>query len=222
MTGVNGPAGLAPTMGGAAISSSSNASISYGNTSTPSPTAQVAALQGGYHPTNVNPTHGMTLQQANQYNQQMYGTQPGLPQSNLSSLAINNPSAVTVNNPINSSSSSGSSSSTNGYGNNQTISANASGGGKTPITMPEVPLTFPELDKLTDTQLERLLNDDVALDATLSKISSVDAIQQLCDQMRESNNDHAARNLILEGDITMLQKRANELHDELMATSNKV
>jgi hypothetical protein len=37
---------------------------------------------------------------------------------------------------------------------------------KSPIPLPEIPQSFPELEKLTDTQLERLLSDEVALEVT--------------------------------------------------------
>lgn len=37
---------------------------------------------------------------------------------------------------------------------------------KSPIPLPEIPQSFPELEKLTDTQLERLLTDEVALEVT--------------------------------------------------------
>jgi hypothetical protein len=38
---------------------------------------------------------------------------------------------------------------------------------QSPIPLPEIPQSFPELDKLTDTQLERLLHDDVAIEVPL-------------------------------------------------------
>jgi hypothetical protein len=35
---------------------------------------------------------------------------------------------------------------------------------QSPIPLPEIPQSFPELEKLTDVQLERLLHDDVAIE----------------------------------------------------------
>ena len=227
LTGVN-----APSLGGAAaISSSANATINYANTAAPSPTGQTVNQFSTYNPTTTNPTYGMTVQQAQQYNQQKYGFQPSLPSSGPSALSINNPAFVppgdvssrnNVNTNSNSSSSSSSSNVNGSYGGNQALSANTVAGSKTPITMPDVPTVFPELEKLTDIQLERLLTDEIALQAALNKMSSVESIQQVCDQMRDSNNDRAARNLVLEGDITLLQKRATELQAELGSAVSKV
>ena len=41
-------------------------------------------------------------------------------------------------------------------------------GEKSPIPLPEIPQSFPELEKLTDVQLERLMTDEVALEVLLT------------------------------------------------------
>jgi hypothetical protein len=65
----------------------------------------------------------------------------------------------------------------------------------TPIAIPDVPASFPELEKLTDIQLERLLNDDVALTFQASKVDSISIVTTIRDQLHQANHERATNNV---------------------------
>jgi hypothetical protein len=65
------------------------------------------------------------------------------------------------------------------------------------IPIPDAPKSFPELEKLTDIQLERLCKDPAAIAAHVSQIESVKSMQSLRDQIRDSNFENTRKNLLL-------------------------
>ena len=67
--------------------------------------------------------------------------------------------------------------------------------GRSPIPIPDIPLQFPELDKLTDIQLNRLLTDEVALLAQANNVDSVGTTTSLRDQLRIANHERATKNV---------------------------
>eukprot|EP01034_Spumella_vulgaris_P031015 gene31015-38333_t len=89
------------------------------------------------------------------------------------------------------------------------------------ITMPEVPNVFPELDKLTDAQLERILSDDMAFRANLNTIMPLDSIRSLRDQMRVTNSENASKNLMLGEDISTYQSQAEALQAQFNIASTQ-
>ena len=64
------------------------------------------------------------------------------------------------------------------------------------IPLPEVPASFPELEKLSDIQLERFLSDPIAIEAHLNSIASVESMRSLRDQVRQSNFDLASKTVL--------------------------
>lgn len=65
------------------------------------------------------------------------------------------------------------------------------------MALPDIPSHFPELDKLTEVQLERLLKDSVALEAHIASMDSVQAMESLRDMQRETNAQTVSKNLLL-------------------------
>lgn len=59
------------------------------------------------------------------------------------------------------------------------------------LSVPSIPHEFPELANLSEAQLQRLLDDDVAFQAHVSRISEVDAMISLRDLQRASNKSLA-------------------------------
>jgi hypothetical protein len=66
------------------------------------------------------------------------------------------------------------------------------------LALPEIPRSFPELDSLTDVQLERLLHDDVALEAHVeTHVASVQTMRSMIEELRTSNAEAASNNLLM-------------------------
>ena len=53
--------------------------------------------------------------------------------------------------------------------------------------MPPIPNEFPELQQLTEAQLNRLLNDDVAFEAHVDRLAKVDTMIRSRDELRSRN-----------------------------------
>mmetsp|Transcript_30098 Transcript_30098/g.66616 ORF Transcript_30098/g.66616 Transcript_30098/m.66616 type:complete len:206 (-) Transcript_30098:107-724(-) len=94
------------------------------------------------------------------------------------------------------------------------------------ISMPSLPSSFPELETLTVTQLERLLSDEVSLEAQLSKVESINSMQTLIDQIKASNEEKARKTLKLEADVHAARRTAEaqqaELQQAIHAYSNQL
>jgi hypothetical protein len=67
---------------------------------------------------------------------------------------------------------------------------------ETPLQMalPDIPVTFTELEKLEDYQLEHLLHDPIALEMHAKALDSVQAMESLRDSQRETNLQSAMLN----------------------------
>eukprot|EP01038_Epipyxis_sp_PR26KG_P011166 gene11166-14984_t len=92
---------------------------------------------------------------------------------------------------------------------------------KTPITMPEIPQKFPELDQLSDYQLERLLNDEVAFKVFVCNTDTIMIPRSLRDTLVESNENSAVRNVQLGEEIVGVGKTVTSLQDELKELTPK-
>lgn len=77
---------------------------------------------------------------------------------------------------------------------------------RTPLSIPDVPTSFPELDKLTTLQLERFLADAIALEVHVNAHPSVESMVTLRDQLRQSNYDHASKNVLMVNNLYSLLK----------------
>jgi len=90
---------------------------------------------------------------------------------------------------------------------------------KTPITIPEPPKSFPELEKLTTTQLERLNSDTAALEAHVQAVESVKSMTSLRDQMRKNNFNNTSKNLALDVELNQKYRQVLELQSQLQLLS---
>lgn len=79
------------------------------------------------------------------------------------------------------------------------------------FSLPGLPDNFSELETLTDVQLERLLNDDVALQTHIEglNLESVSSMQSLIQQMQESNMEAVSKNLALGEELNVLDRELN-------------
>jgi len=83
------------------------------------------------------------------------------------------------------------------------------------IPIPPVPSTFPSLGSLTDAQLTRLLDDDVAFKAHLSSLESVKSMAELKRTLKDGNVKSAAENLSREADLNGLYFEVIGMQGEL-------
>jgi hypothetical protein len=90
------------------------------------------------------------------------------------------------------------------------------------MALPDIPTHFPELDKLTEVQLERLLKDSVALDAHIAVMDSVYAMESLRDMQRETNSQSASKNLVLGEEVAQLYEQAESLQAEIRSLNEQV
>jgi HAMP domain-containing protein len=79
----------------------------------------------------------------------------------------------------------------------------------------DVPTSFPELQKLSESQLERLLSDDVALKSHMGTIGAVSSLRELRESVRASNLEHALEAMQMEADISRLAEECTELQQSL-------
>lgn len=78
------------------------------------------------------------------------------------------------------------------------------------IAMPTIPNEFPELSKLSESQLQRLEHDDVALRAHVDMVSQAPAMIALRDQLMESNARQCEENLSHETELSELRERVSK------------
>lgn len=88
------------------------------------------------------------------------------------------------------------------------------------IPLPPVPPTFPELADLSSAQLQRLLEDDAATMAHISKLDCVDSLRTMRDQVRQSNTSDANENLSQESEIRQLERGLSTLQSSLRTIVN--
>eukprot|EP01039_Chlorochromonas_danica_P000725 gene725-787_t len=88
---------------------------------------------------------------------------------------------------------------------------------RTPLALPSIPSSFPELEKMTDLQLERLLRDEVALMAHVNtNVESVKAMYSMIDELRQSNEEVASANVLMNDELQDLKKRISEQQSVLL------
>lgn len=90
------------------------------------------------------------------------------------------------------------------------------------MALPDVPMSFPDLERLTDQQLERLLRDSVALDMHINALDSVQAMVSLRDMQRETNAQTATKNVQAGVEALALQKQAETIQSELRCLLEEV
>jgi hypothetical protein len=83
------------------------------------------------------------------------------------------------------------------------------------VPIPEIPLNFPELEQLTDIQLQRLLDDKEALKAHMKNIAVVSPHRQLREEYRKTNEEIALETLKMGDELISIEREANYLKKEL-------
>lgn len=74
----------------------------------------------------------------------------------------------------------------------------AEGNTRSPIALPDIPRSFPELEGMTDAQLEKMLRDDAAVAEHVDKhTASVEMMRSMIDDLRQSNADAATANVLM-------------------------
>lgn len=89
------------------------------------------------------------------------------------------------------------------------------------MALPDVPVSFPELERLTDSQLQRLLHDTIALEVHVQAAESVASMEAVRDSQREMNAQTAANNVTLGEEVNKLRQTAVELQQKLLALANE-
>lgn len=90
------------------------------------------------------------------------------------------------------------------------------------MALPDIPSHFPELDKLTEVQLERLLKDSVALEAHIASMDSVQAMESLRDMQRETNAQTVSKNLLLGEEVNKMRHEAESLQDKIRSLHSEL
>lgn len=80
---------------------------------------------------------------------------------------------------------------------------------------PDIPSEFPKLEELTDVQLMRLLDDEVAFDLFVEEQHNEDDMTRMRKNISLNNVKAARKNLSKEGDLTTLHDEVNQLQDVL-------
>ncbi|EQC30571.1 hypothetical protein SDRG_11629 [Saprolegnia diclina VS20] len=82
---------------------------------------------------------------------------------------------------------------------------------------PAIPTSFPELDELSITQLEKLVSDRQALKAYIRNMDAVINFMKLYDDLVKGNAELAEKNLSYEGTLAALQKDVQGLKSQVQA-----
>jgi hypothetical protein len=97
----------------------------------------------------------------------------------------------------------------------RTLQRNDSSNSPMQMALPDIPTHFPELDNLTEVQLERLLKESIAMDAHIAAMDSVHAMESLRDMQRETNSQFASNNLILGEEVKEMFGQAESLQVQI-------
>jgi hypothetical protein len=87
----------------------------------------------------------------------------------------------------------------------------------TEIKIPTIPDSFPELKHLSEVQLTRLLRDEVAVQAMVDTIASVESMKSLLDQLRATNLHEATATMAQEEELSRLYSEVTTLQEGLRA-----
>ena len=88
------------------------------------------------------------------------------------------------------------------------------------ISLPGVPSEFPELQKLQESQLQRLLSDEVALKSHAASMDCVDTLRSMRDDLRRSNAEDAKRVVKKMDENRNEEEEVLILQNQLRATFN--
>lgn len=87
--------------------------------------------------------------------------------------------------------------------------------------IPRVPSNFPEIEELSLSELNDLVNNKAALDKFINKISVVDALKELKESIEMSNVDTATANLALEEKVESICMEVETLKQDLKSNLEK-
>ena len=79
----------------------------------------------------------------------------------------------------------------------------------------QLPKSYPEVEKLSEEELAKLLDDDIMFSDFCSGISAVSDIEKILDAQLEKNNDVAKRSLEKEEELSALKDEIKSLRDVL-------
>lgn len=85
------------------------------------------------------------------------------------------------------------------------------------FSLPDLPNSFPELENMTNVQLERLLSDDVALQSHIDglKLETIKSMESLITQMQDANIEALDKNLVISGELNILERELKKEQDSL-------
>ena len=83
------------------------------------------------------------------------------------------------------------------------------------VPIPEIPLSFSELERLSDIQLERLLSDKEALKAHMQNIAGVSIYRKLREEHRKTNEEIALETLSMEEELLKIEREVTILKKQL-------
>lgn len=84
-----------------------------------------------------------------------------------------------------------------------------------PLPVPQVPATFPELNKKSVEELTLLLSDKGAFDLFIENMEFVQNIKKLQDDVINQNQEVAKNNIAKEGELNRLRQEANGLRNQM-------
>ena len=87
--------------------------------------------------------------------------------------------------------------------------------------IPRVPSNFPEIDEMSLSELNDLVNNKSALDTFINKISVVEALKELKESIENSNVDTAMKNLALEEKVESICLEVETLKQDLKSNVEK-
>jgi len=87
--------------------------------------------------------------------------------------------------------------------------------------IPRVPSNFPEIEELSLSELNDLVNNKATLDKFINKISVVDALKELKESIEMSNVDTATANLALEEKVESICMEVETLKQDLKSNIEK-
>ncbi|KAL7443947.1 hypothetical protein ACHAXM_010957 [Skeletonema potamos] len=87
--------------------------------------------------------------------------------------------------------------------------------------IPRVPSNFPEIDEMSLSELNDLVNNKAALDTFIDKISEVNTLKELKESIEMSNVDTATANLALEEKVESICSEVETLKQDLKSNMEK-
>ena len=105
--------------------------------------------------------------------------------------------------------------------NRRSLDRQDSSDGNFHMPLPPVPSSFPDLESMPQSSLQRLLNDDVALSIYVSNLPAVKTMEELQQSIFEGNYQSAKNNLSQEEEMGSLHAEVEVLKSQLIEKINK-